>query len=135
MGVVNIPITVQNGSVIPPAKGTANRVNQTIVWTISNPAGSGITFSNPPVVFPSPPPSGYAPWVGSTPRPGPGANQWQADVNQVLPPGSPEINYKYDIVWTTGRLDPDIGNQGYPTEEDEDEKPPKDKDHGPKKDQ
>jgi hypothetical protein len=133
MGVVNIPITVQHGTVQTPAKGTANRINQQIIWTISNPPGSGITFANPPVVFPSPPPSGYAPWVGSTPVAGPGANQWQANVNQVLAPGSTPLTYKYDIVWTTGRLDPDIGNEPYPSLP-EDEKPPKDKHHKPEKD-
>ena len=128
MGIVNIPINVVGGVVQSPPTGVANRLDQDIVWTISNPPGSGITFQSPPVVFPSPPPAGYDPWVGTNPvKPGPGPNQWKASVNEILPPGTTK-QYKYDVVWTTGSLDPDITNQGYPPgSAGEEEEPPKDK--------
>jgi hypothetical protein len=121
MGIVNIAINVVNGTVQTPPRGNANRSKQQIVWTISNPPGSGITFNDPPVVFPSPPPAGYSPWAGTAVTAGPGPNQYQANVNQLVPVGSPELLYKYDIVWTTGSLDPDIGNQGYPPGSDDDD--------------
>jgi hypothetical protein len=130
MGIVNIPINVVSGVVQNPPTGNANRVDQQIVWTISNPPGSGITFQSPPVVFPTPPPTGYNRWVGTNPgQPGPGPNQWQANVGEVLPVGSSKV-YKYDIRWTAGSLDPDISNQGYPpstSDEDEDRPGKKDK--------
>ena len=126
MGIVNIPINVVGGNVQQPPVGVANRLNQTVIWTISNPSGSGITFANPPIVFPSPPPAGYNSWPGSAVTSGPGANQWTANVNLELPSGQNQT-YKYDIVWTTGRMDPDLENQGYPPGEDEKDKD-KDKD-------
>ena len=54
MGTVRIVINVVNGVVQQPPPGVANRLDQTVVWTVNNPTGSGITFAEPPVVFPNP---------------------------------------------------------------------------------
>lgn len=118
---VAIPINVTNGVVQQPPRRNADRIDQQVIWTINNPQGSGITFANPPIEF-VPPPPGYNPWPGTAVTPGPGPNQWQANVNKSLPPGTPAELYKYDIVWTTGRLDPDLGNTDYPPTSEEDPK-------------
>src|SRR5687767_10354792 len=133
MGTVNIPVNVVQGVLQTPAKGVANKLNQQIIWTISNPPNSGVTFSSTtsPFVFPTPPPSGYDQWPGGIPTPGPGANQWQVDVNDQLPNGQTQT-YKYDINYTNTHgpqtMDPEIENQGYPpSPEGEEERPGKGK--------
>ena len=128
MGNVNIPVNVVQGVLQTPAKGNADKNNQKIVWIISNPPNSGIDFSTTtsPFVFPSPPPAGYDPWPGTVPVPGGAPNQWEADVNDVLPNNAVR-NYKYDILYTDANgaqtMDPEIENQGYPPSPLED--PPK----------
>jgi len=128
MGNVNIPVTVVGGVVQMPPIGNADRANQKIVWTIANPPGSGITFANPPFVFDNPPPAGFDPWPGSAVTAGPGANQWQANVNKLIPGGGTSEKYKYDIVWTTGRMDPEIQNEGFPRFKEKKDKDKEDKD-------
>lgn len=127
MGNVQIVINVVNGVVQQPPTGVANRNDQTVIWIINNPPGSGITFAAPPVVFPTPPPTGYDPWPGGAVVPGTGPNQWTTNVGLQLPPGQSQ-KYKYDIVWTTGRMDPDLENQGYPPLPEKDKDKDKDKD-------
>lgn len=127
MGTVRITINVVNGAVQQPPPGVANRIDQTVVWTINNQPGSGITFADPPVVFPSPAPAGYDRWPGGAVTAGPGPNQWTTNVGLQVPPGQSQ-RYKYDIVWTTGTMDPDIENQGYPPTEEDDKDKDKDKD-------
>lgn len=128
---VRIVINVVNGVVQGPPRANANRIEQDVIWIVNNPSGSGITFANPPIEFVTSPPSGYNPWPGSAVTQDPqNPNQWTANVNKRLAPGSPSELYKYDIVWTTGRLDPDLGNDPYPptTEDDQGENEDKDKD-------
>lgn len=125
---VRIVINVIGGVVQSPPRANANRIEQQVVWIINNPPNSGITFANPPIEFVSPPPAGYNPWPGTTVTQDSGSpNQWVANVDKVLMPGGiPEL-YKYDIVWTTGRLDPDLQNDPVPPYGEEDDKD-KDKD-------
>lgn len=127
---VRIVINVVNGVVQSPPRANANRIEQDVVWIINNPSGSGITFANPPIEFVAPAPTGYDAWPGSAVNQDPQSpNQWNANVNFRVPAGSPSQLYKYDIVWTTGRLDPDISNDPYPPGDgNEDKDKDKDKD-------
>jgi hypothetical protein len=126
---VRIVINVTNGVVQSPPRANANRIEQDVTWIINNPQGSGITFANPPIEFIKPAPAGYNDWPGTAVTQDPqNPNQWNASVNKRLPPGSNPELYKYDIVWTTGRLDPEIGNNPVPPDDrDEDEDKDKDK--------
>lgn len=127
---VRIVINVVNGVVQSPPRANANRIEQDVIWIINNPPNSGITFTNPPIEFVTPPPAGYNPWPGTAVTQDPQQrNQWNASVNKRLAPGSSSELYKYDIVWTTGRLDPDLGNDPIPptTEDDKDKDKDKDK--------
>lgn len=125
---VKITINVTDGVVQEPPRANANRIDQDVTWIINNPPGSGITFEDPPIVFANPAPKNYDSWPGTPVTKDPRTpNQWNASVNKRLDPGSnPEV-YKYDIVWTTGSLDPDLGNEPVPPD-DRDEDKDKDKD-------
>ena len=125
---LRIVINVNNGVVQSPPRANANRIEQDVTWIINNPHGSGITFGNPPIEFTTPAPQGYNNWPGSPVTKDPrNPNQWNASVNKRLPPGTNPELYKYDIVWTDGRLDPEIGNNPVPPD-DRDEDKDKDKD-------
>ncbi|HEX8169142.1 MAG TPA: hypothetical protein VF824_01220 [Thermoanaerobaculia bacterium] len=125
-GQVVITITADpSGKVtVNPPVATANRNNQQLVWNINNASGGRIVFLDPPITFPTtakphvPP---YKPWPGSRVTAGPGANQYQANINHQVQIDGEIDYYYYDVVWKGGSLDPDIANQGFPPPTDDDE--------------
>lgn len=107
----NVNLTYSNGTVQNPGKVTVTSADQTITWVLHPSAAS---FAAQPIVFPTPPPSGYNHWPGGTPAVS--GNNVTVDTKQVLSPEQAKQSYKYNIVWNGGELDPDIENVAPPIE-------------------
>jgi hypothetical protein len=107
----NVNLTYSNGGVQNPGKITVTSSDQTITWTLHPSAAS---FAAQPIVFATPPPSGYNAWPGSAPTVN--GNTVTANTNKPLSPGHSAQKYKYNIVWNGGELDPEIENTVPPIE-------------------